>query len=91
MPGDRSLPVEQVTECSPLYETLCLGHLACVCRTGREHYLCPQVHELLPTEIAMFRQFWSGELYLDLDKAFYRELGEGKVRNPAWYYVCNWR
>ena len=49
------------------------------------------MHELLPTEIAAFHRFWSGELYLDLDKAFYRELGEGKVQNCAWDMLRNWR
>lgn len=36
------------------------------------------VKENIPQEIKEFREFWSGEIYLDEEKAFYKAIGGGK-------------
>ena len=41
---------------------------------------------MLPSEVKAFQPaFWGGELYLDIDKAFYREVGSGKLRKGSWF------
>ena len=45
-----------------------------------------QLHEMLPSEVKAFQPaFWGGDLYLDINKAFYREVGSGKVQKGSWF------
>ena len=49
------------------------------------HSLCLQLHELLPNEVKAFQPaFFGGEVFLDVSKAFYKEVGEGKIRKGSW-------
>lgn len=54
-------------------------YTACCIAPIRQEPLPSQVHEMLPGEIKAFKHFWPGEVFLDADKAFYREIGRGKV------------
>ena len=38
---------------------------------------------MLPGEIKAFRHFWPGDVYLDIDKAFYKEVGQGKIHKMS--------
>ena len=38
---------------------------------------------MLPGEIKAFRHFWPGDVYLDIDKAFYKEVGQGRIHKMS--------
>ena len=47
-----------------------------------------QIHELLPGELKSFRAFWHGEVYLDINKLLYKELGRGKLPRLSRLQFC---
>lgn len=48
------------------------------------------MHEWLKGEVSAFKKFWSGELYLDVNKDMYRAMGNGKLLKQSWWtFFCN--